>query len=106
MSSRMITADERADPELWTDQDRHDDALDVHRMVVDRSAARQGGGGKLLDWAESLAAGRGRKLLRLDAWRTNEPLHACYRQQGFAPVRVVGLSHRGTGALFQRRVGP
>ncbi len=102
----MITVDEYADPEFWSESDRPDDALYVHRMVVDRSVAGQGVGGKLLDWAGKLAAGRGRKWLRLDAWRTNEPLHAYYRQQGFTPVKVVNLSHRGSGALFQRRVHP
>lgn len=74
-------------------------------MVVDRSAAGRDVGGKLLDWAESLAAARGRKWLRLDAWRTNEQLHAYYRRQGFTRFKVVDLSHRGSGALFQRRVG-
>ena len=102
----MITVDEYADPEFWTEQDRPDDALYVHRMVVDRSAAGQGIGGKLLDWAESLADARGRRWLRLDAWRTNEPLHAYYQGQGFVPVRAVNLCHRGSGALFQRLVRP
>ena len=96
----MITVDEYADPEFWTEPDRPNDALYVHRMVVDRSAAGQGVDTKLLDWAESLAAARGRKWLRLDAWRTNEPLHAYYQRQGFAPIRIVSLSHRGSGALF------
>jgi GNAT superfamily N-acetyltransferase len=75
-------------------------------MVVDRLAAGQGVGGQLLDWAERLAASRGCTWLRLDAWRTNAPLHAYYQRQGFDPVRVVDLSHRGSGALFQRRVRP
>jgi GNAT superfamily N-acetyltransferase len=100
----MITVDGYADPEFWTAQDDPDDALYVHRMVVDRLAAGNDVGGRLLDWAEHLAGSLGRKWLRLDAWRTNTPLHAYYQRQGFVPVRTVNLSHRGSGALFQRRV--
>jgi hypothetical protein len=40
--------------------------------------------------------------LRLDAWRTNEALHAYYRKAGFQHVRTVEYPHRGSGALFQR----
>jgi GNAT superfamily N-acetyltransferase len=102
----MITVDDYADPDFWTPQDDPHDALYVHRMVVDRGVSGKGVGAQLLDWAESLAASRGRKWLRLDAWRTNVPLHAYYERQGFAPVRIVELSYRGSGALFQRRVRP
>ena len=102
----MMTLDEFADPEFWRPEDQPDDALYLHRMVVDRSAAGNNIGGKLLDWAESVASTKGKRWLRLDAWRTNAPLHAYYKGQGFDPVRVVNLSHRGSGALFQRHVGP
>ncbi|ROP31426.1 GNAT family N-acetyltransferase [Couchioplanes caeruleus] len=101
----MMTVDEFADPEFWTADDNPSSALYVHRMVVARSAAGNNVGGKLLDQAEKLAAARGKKWLRLDAWRTNEPLHAYYERQGFDAVRIVNLSHRGSGALFQRLVG-
>lgn len=102
----MITVDDNADPEFWKSQDDPDSALYVHRMVVDRLAVGKGIGGSLLDWAEDLAASLGRKWLRLDAWRTNAPLHAYYRRQGFDQVRIINLSHRGSGALFQRQVRP
>lgn len=100
----MITVDGYADPEFWHPADKPDDALYLHRMVVDRSAAGKNVGRMLLDWAERIAASRGKPLLRLDAWRTNTALHAYYRGQGFDAVRVVDLSHRGSGALFERRV--
>ncbi|MEU5725052.1 GNAT family N-acetyltransferase [Micromonospora sp. NPDC047738] len=62
-------------------------------------------GGALLDWAARVAASRGCRWLRLDAWRTNEALHRYYERQGFSPIRVVELAHRGSGALFQRPTG-
>lgn len=99
-----VTVDEYADPEFWTTGDEPESALYVHRMIVDRSLAGQDIGGALLDWAADLAVARGRKWLRLDAWRTNRPLHAYYKKQGFTPVRIVELPHRGSGALFQRAV--
>jgi len=100
----MITVDDYADPEFWTAADKPDCALYVHRMVVDRSASGKNVGGRLLEWAESLAKASGKEWLRLDAWSTNAPLHAYYIQQGFSPVRVLNLNHRGSGALFQRSV--
>jgi ribosomal protein S18 acetylase RimI-like enzyme len=100
----MITVDGFADPEFWLPGDSPDSALYVHRMVINRGVSGRNVGGKLLDRAEELAASRGKAWLRLDAWRTNEKLHAYYRKQGFTHVRTVDLPHRGSGALFQRRV--
>ena len=101
----MITVDEYADPEFWIADDEPGRALYVHRMVVDRSASGRNVGARLLEWADGLAEASGKEWLRLDAWSTNAPLHAYYRRQGFSPVRVLNLSHRGSGALFQRTVG-
>lgn len=98
-----ITVDEFADPEFWTEHDQPESALYTHRMVVDRNESGQNIGGTLLDWADRMAEQRGKKWLRLDAWRANIPLHNYYTRQGFDLVRVVCLAHRGSGALFQRR---
>ncbi|MEU4420625.1 GNAT family N-acetyltransferase [Actinoplanes sp. NPDC024001] len=98
-----ITVDDFADPEFWSD-DEPESALYVHRMMVDRSAAGQNIGGRLLDYAEEVAARAGKKRLRLDAWRTNKPLHEYYMRQGLDLVRIVSLPHRGSGALFERAV--
>ena len=100
----MITVDDYADPEFWRPEDDPTTALYVHRMVVDRAMAGRNVGGLLLDWAAKITASRGRRWLRLDAWRTNTALHKYYERQGFTPVRTVELNHRGSGALFQRRV--
>ncbi|MEU6669550.1 GNAT family N-acetyltransferase [Streptomyces sp. NPDC046727] len=96
-----ITVDERADPEWWSADDPSS-ALYVHDLAVSRAVAGQALGARLLDWASALAARRGKRWLRLDAWKTNGPLHRYYLEQGFALLRIVDLPHRNSGALFQR----
>ncbi|GGN96281.1 hypothetical protein GCM10010112_87400 [Actinoplanes lobatus] len=73
-------------------------------MIVARSHAGLGIGGKLLAWVSEKAAEAGRHWLRLDAWRTNPHLHAYYLGHGFRHVRTIDLPHRGSGALFQRAI--
>jgi GNAT superfamily N-acetyltransferase len=99
-----ITVDNYADPEFWRPEDEPDSALYAHRMVVRRSEAGRDLGAVLIDWAEQLAADRGKKWVRLDARRTNTALHDYYRAHGFTHVRTVCLDHRPSGALFQRPV--
>jgi GNAT superfamily N-acetyltransferase len=101
-----ITVDNRADPEFWTPAERAEPALYVHRMIVPRHAAADGLGARLLDWANDQAASTGKRWLRLDAWKTNVALQRYYMRHGFTHVRTIDLSHRGSGALFQRPVGP
>ena len=97
-----ITVDSFADAEFWNGTERAEDALYLHRMMVDRKAAGRNLGRFLLDHAENLAAASGKHWLRLDAWRTNVKLHNYYLQQGFVKIRIISLDHRGSGALFQR----
>ncbi len=97
-----ITVDEFADPEFWQECDEPSAALYVHRMIVARNYSGRGIGEALIDFASEIAARRGKKWLRLDAWRTNLALHRYYLHLGFKHVRTVSLEHRGSGALFQR----
>lgn len=99
-----MTVDDHADPEFWGPGDHPDDALYVHRMIVKRSASGANIGGQMLDFAADLAASAGKRWLRLDAWRSNVALQRYYLHRGFTHVRTVELAHRGSGALFQRRV--
>ncbi|WP_218137091.1 GNAT family N-acetyltransferase [Asanoa ishikariensis] len=99
-----VTIDDAADPEFWSPEESSDKALYLHRMVVAESARRKSVGQAMLKMATTLAASRGCRWLRLDAWRTNTKLHRYYEDQGFAHVRTVDLSHRGSGALFQTPV--
>ncbi|MDQ1308213.1 MAG: hypothetical protein QG671_4047 [Actinomycetota bacterium] len=100
-----ITVDNFADPEFWMPTDDPDDALYVHRTVVTRAAAGQRIGAALFNWASLNAEASGHTWLRLDAWATNTQLHSYYLAQGWTHIRTLRLSHRGSGALFQRRAG-
>ena len=100
-----VTLDESADPEFWSGSDNPASALYLHRMVVARTRAHEKVGSAILDWASQQAAARGKQWLRLDAWSSNSRLHAYYERQGFQNVRTLRLSHRGSGALFQRPAG-
>jgi ribosomal protein S18 acetylase RimI-like enzyme len=99
-----VTIDGFADPEFWNESDSPSDAVYVHRMIVRRSFAGRGIGKTLLLLAEAIARHLGRSWVRLDAWSTNEALHSYYRSVGFEHVRTLRYAHRGSGALFQRRV--
>jgi len=98
--------DTYADPEFWTDPTSPFDALYVHRMIVARDAAGSNLGAHMLEWASQEARRQGRDYLRLDAWSTNERLHRYYRELGLEQVRTLRLSHRGSGALFEKRIRP
>jgi GNAT superfamily N-acetyltransferase len=101
-----ITVDDQADPEFWTSAEQAQPALYVHRMIVAREAAGQNVGGQLLDWAATVATSQSRPTLRLDCWARNRALHRYYAHQGFVHLRTMRLSHRGSGALFQKSVAP
>jgi GNAT superfamily N-acetyltransferase len=99
-----IIIDDRADPEFWTPDDDPDSALYVHRMLASRAPAARGVGAALLDLAAIVALASGRKRLRHDAWQTNTELHRYYERQGFTHLRTLPYTHRGSGALFERRL--
>ncbi|WP_042370523.1 GNAT family N-acetyltransferase [Streptacidiphilus neutrinimicus] len=100
-----ITVDDHADRDFWTEQEAAQPALYVHRMAIRRDVGGTGLGAALLDWAARKAVDQGKTLLRLDAWRDNEGLHAYYRSRGFTQLRIVEVDGRGSGALFQRDAG-
>lgn len=99
-----ITIDDYADPDFWTDEERAEPALYLHRMMVARSHAGRGLASALIRLAEAEARTQGRASLRLDAWRASRPLHDCYAAAGFVHIRTEALAHRGSGALFERAV--
>lgn len=93
------------DPEaLWHPGDDPGNALYVSKLMVPRAYAGQGLGAELLDWAGGRAYDAELLWLRLDAWTTNQGLHAWYRALGFQHVRTV--ESRVSGACFQRPSAP
>ncbi|MGE5291432.1 MAG: GNAT family N-acetyltransferase [Micromonosporaceae bacterium] len=98
-----ITADETANPMLWTGWERAEAATYVHRLVVARKYAGRGLGADLLDWAGNRAAKHyGAQWIRIDVWTTNTPLHRYYEAQGFKFVRYCSDPEYPSGALFQK----
>ncbi|MEU7789938.1 GNAT family N-acetyltransferase [Amycolatopsis sp. NPDC049159] len=88
---------------FWRPADEPAAALYVSHLAVDRAAAGHGVGAWLLDEAAEEAARRGKRWLRLDAWKSNARLHAYYRRSGFRLVRIADGAG-GSGALFERAV--
>lgn len=98
-----ITMQSRADPRLWTRQERDELAVYVHRLIVSRHYAGRGLGAGLLDWAAGRAArSYGARWVRVDVWTTNKELHEYYQRQGFTLVRIRSDLEYPSGALFQR----
>ncbi|MGH3722400.1 MAG: GNAT family N-acetyltransferase [Pseudonocardiaceae bacterium] len=81
-----------------------DNALYVHRMVVEDGARGGELGSALLDWAARSARRAGRSWLRLDAWKSNPALHRYYLGRGFTLVRIDDDPADPSGACFQRPV--
>jgi GNAT superfamily N-acetyltransferase len=96
-----ITVDAAGDPQLWFPEDRPDDALYVHRMVVEEPERGSELGSAMLDWVGEQTTASGRHWVRLDAWRSNTALHRYYLARGFELVRVVD-DPSGSGTCFQR----
>jgi len=88
----------------WPDQNVA--AQYVMRLAVSQTGRRllPGLGARMLEYAQTLAEIRGASVLRLDCPKRNERLHRYYYERGFDRVGTVDLSHRRSGALFQRRI--
>jgi len=93
------------DHEIWPPENRRDSAVYVRRLVVRRQYSGHRLGAQLLDWA-GLRARRDydARWVRVDVWRTNEKLHAYYRQQGFEFCGFCeSIEDYPSSALFQKR---
>ncbi|MER5641857.1 GNAT family N-acetyltransferase [Kitasatospora sp. NPDC002227] len=94
-----------ADLDFWTEDDDPQSAFYIYKLIVSRSEAGNGLGGRILDWASLIAAAEGKSWLRLDVWRNNKGLQRYYQKAGFDHVRTEAPSHRLSGWLGQRRAG-
>lgn len=70
------------DPFIWRDKDQ-DDALYLHRIVVDPNSKGQRHFQKVLDWAKQCARTKGLKFVRMDTWADNDKIIAYYKSFGF-----------------------
>jgi GNAT superfamily N-acetyltransferase len=91
-----------SDPTFWPPEN-HDTAAYLHKLAVHRSFAGQGLGQRLIDWASTEAAARGKKLLRLDCLATNPGLCHYYESLGFI-LRDRKMIGTWPIALYERTI--
>ncbi|MFG2210521.1 GNAT family N-acetyltransferase [Streptomyces sp. NPDC048638] len=84
-----VTLDRKAEPVLWTEEERREPALYVHKLTLAQPGSGGGLGARILNWCGDQAARGGARWLRLDAWTTNTRLHAYYENLGFTHLRTV-----------------
>ncbi|GGU49605.1 GNAT family N-acetyltransferase [Streptomyces violascens] len=84
-----VTLDQKAEPVLWTEDERHEPALYVHKLTLARPGSGENLGARILNWCGDQATRLGAKWLRLDAWTTNIRLHRYYERLGFTHLRTV-----------------
>lgn len=101
-----ITVEMSGDPDFWTPAELAESSGYVSKLAVRRNRSGEELGRLLLDWASDHAYRHGCKWLRLDAWKTNERLHAYYNERGWKYVRTVEKEHRRSGTLFQIIAAP
>ncbi len=75
-----------SDKIIWNERDR-DDALYLHRIVVNPLFKGQRLFGSVLQWAVVTAKGKGLKFVRMDTWASNSNIVEYYTGFGF---NVVG----------------
>ncbi|WKK27799.1 GNAT family N-acetyltransferase (plasmid) [Streptomyces olivoreticuli] len=90
------------DRDFWRDADSPDSALYVAKLITARRAKGERLGGRILDWASSIARDRGLPWVRLDCWRDNTKLQGYYLRAGFRHVRTEAPAHRLSGWMAQR----
>lgn len=78
----------------------------LHRLAIKDGYRGQNIGKKVIDWAESQVAERGRHYLRLDCEEKNTKLCSYYEDLGFQKVGTRPVSEYGdyVAALFEKPV--
>lgn len=70
------------DPFIWRDRDQND-AIYLHRIVVNPDFKGQKQFQKVLNWAIEIARQKNLKCLRMDTWADNKKIIDYYRSFGF-----------------------
>lgn len=68
---------------LWRDHDQQD-AIYLHRIVVNPDCKGQRLFGKIMDWAIEHARQKGLSYVRMDTWAANPTLITYYKKFGFS----------------------
>jgi ribosomal protein S18 acetylase RimI-like enzyme len=70
------------DPFIWRDKDRND-AIYLHRIVVNPNFKGQKQFQKVLDWATDFAQSKDLQFVRMDTWADNLKIIEYYKSFGF-----------------------
>ena len=70
------------DPFIWRDKDQND-AIYIHRIVVNPNFKGQRLFQKVLDWVKQLTAQNNLKFVRMDTWADNLKIIEYYKSFGF-----------------------
>lgn len=70
------------DPFIWRDKDQND-AIYLHRIVVNPNFKGQRQFEKVLDWAKQFGWQKNLKFIRMDTWADNEKIIDYYKSFGF-----------------------
>lgn len=99
-----VTIEKNVNPNVWPDADvERDSAAYLSRLVTARAFSGLRTGTAMLDWAcEYAAREHGAKLIRIDVWTDNYPLHYYYREQGFEPCDPCPDPAYPSRARFQK----
>lgn len=92
----------RPDTDFWTPQDDLDSAVYIAKLISSRGTTGTRLGGRIIDWAASVARRAGRPWVRLDCDRANSRLQDYYLREGFTHVRTEYPEHRLSGWMGQR----
>lgn len=101
-----ISVEFQGDRDFWDQEECAEPAAYLSKLAIRLDHAGQELGVLLTDWASDYAYRRGCKFVRLDAWKTNEGLHAYYVDRGWKHLRTVDAPGRNSGSLFQLPVRP
>ncbi|NOU19572.1 MAG: GNAT family N-acetyltransferase [Bacteroidales bacterium] len=70
------------DPFIWRDKDKND-AIYLHRIVVNTAFKGQNQFEKVMNWAKQHARQNALKFIRMDTWADNEKIIDYYKSFGF-----------------------
>ena len=93
------------DPLIWGE--RPEPAGYIHMLMVDRAFGGHGVGRSILEWAEAVVAGSGRRVARLDCVEGNQPLRDYYEAAGYVFVgnkTFPDIDWAGATALYEKQL--